>query len=201
MHKRTMVLSVVTTIALALVSIALWWADRQGVHRLEAPQRVGVLVPLDPPAPIPEGTVTTEEGKTLTLAEVHEGRGGRLTVLNLWASWCAPCVREMPSLDRLRQAVAAEGIAVLAVSEDATIDQARAFLTREGLTGLGLYHDPHGHLAQALGVRGLPSTYLLGPDRRVVATLEGEAEWDSPAMVTRLRALATTPASKTMVGR
>jgi len=202
MHKRTTALSVAATIVLGLVavSIALWWADRQEADRPQAPlRRIGVLVPLDPPSPIPEGTVITEENETLTLAEVHKAYGGRLTLVNLWASWCAPCVREMPSLDRLRQA--AEGIVVLAVSEDATIDQARAFLTREGLTELKLYHDPRGQLPQALGVQGLPSTYLLGSDGRVVATLEGEAEWDSPAMVTRLRALAVTPALKTGAGR
>ncbi len=192
-NRRLALLFVTTTVGVATVflSIALWHANRQGPDAGNVSGRqIGVLLLLEPPRPAPDVPVIAGDGREITLAGLKKGR---LTVVNLWASWCLPCVQEMPALDRLRQAVGDEGITVLAVSEDATLDQARAFLAREGLAGLGLYHDPHGRLAQALGVQGLPSTYILHADGRIAAFLEGEAQWGAPAMITRLKTLAASP--------
>ncbi len=188
MNKRIALflgMAVITIITIFSFSIALW---RTGTQEIVAnrvhPQQTGVLIPLDPPQPVPDVTILTQDGN---LVKIADKTNGQLTIVNLWATWCLPCIREMPSLNRLRQAMA--GITVLAVSEDATLEQARAFLIREGLTGLGLYHDPRGRLAQALGMQGLPSTYILHATGQVVARLEGEAAWDSPVMIARLKAL------------
>ncbi|VBB69733.1 Thiol:disulfide oxidoreductase TlpA [invertebrate metagenome] len=188
MSKRiTLLLGMIiaTTLTITSFSVALWCTGTQELPADRSrPQQTGILIPLDPPQPVPDVSILTQDGHQVTLAERAKGP---LTVVNLWATWCLPCIREMPSLNRLRQAVA--GITVLAISEDATLEQAQAFLVREGLTGLGLYHDPRGRLAQALGMQGLPSTYILQATGRVVARLEGEATWDSPRMIARLQAL------------
>ena len=191
MNKRIALLlgmAVITIITIISFSIALW---RTGTQELVAnrvhPQQTGVLVPLDPPQPIPDVTILTQDGNLVKLTEHTKGN---FTIVNLWATWCLPCIREMPSLNRLRKVMT--GITILAVSEDATLEQAQAFLIREGLTGLGLYHDPRGRLAQALGMQGLPSTYILQATGHVVARLEGEATWDSPVMIARLKALGAS---------
>lgn len=196
MNRRTALFlgMVMITITLVSLSIALWHFGTQEPAADSiadrTPQRIGILTPLDPAQPAPEAVLVMEDGRQVTLAELTRGQ---LTVVNLWATWCMPCMREMPSLDRLRQVVASEDITVLAISEDATLEQARAFLIREKLIGLGLYHDPRGRLAQAFGVQGLPSTYILQASGRVVARLEGEAEWDSPTLIAHLKSLATMP--------
>ena len=115
---------------------------------------------------------------------------GRGLVINLWATWCPPCVAEMPALDRLQALVAREGIAVLALSSDrGGRAQVEPFYQRVGIRHLGLWLDPRGAAGRALGVRGLPTTVLV--DRRGVeaARLEGEAEWDAPPLLAAVRRL------------
>ena len=115
---------------------------------------------------------------------------GRVVVLNFWATWCAPCVAEMPSLDRLQAALGDEGIAVVALSEDrGGFTQIDAFFEDHGLAALERYHDPNGAVAQAFGLAALPTTVLIGPDGVPVGEVSGAAEWDSPEAQKLLRAL------------
>ena len=132
---------------------------------------------LDPPVPAPLETFAALDGARVRLADFK----GRVVVLNFWATWCAPCIREMPSLDRLQAALGDRGLAVLAVS----IDRGGAkvivpFAERLGLERLGLYHDDKGALFQAFGVTGLPTTFLIDRRGQIVGAYPGPAEWDSP---------------------
>lgn len=115
---------------------------------------------------------------------------GRGLVVNLWATWCPPCVAEMPALDRLAALVAAEGIEVLALSSDrggrAVVE---GFYTRTGVARLGVWLDPRGAAARGLGVRALPTTVIVDRAGMERARLEGEAEWDHPAMLAAVRRL------------
>ncbi|EHL96750.1 redoxin family protein [Acetobacteraceae bacterium AT-5844] len=145
------------------------------------------LVTIEPPKPVPPLTFTDAEGKPYDLGDFD----GRMLLVNLWATWCAPCVAEMPALDRAQQALEAEGWSVLPLSSDrGGKAQVEPFYQRTGLKHLRIWLDPRGAAGRQLGARGLPTTVIIDRQRREVARLEGEAEWDSPDMLARLRALA-----------
>ncbi len=149
-----------------------------------APQlaALGQFTPLDPPRPAPELSFTSRGGKKLRLADFR----GHVLLVNLWATWCGPCVREMPSLDRL-QAELGDRLSVLAISEDRGAGSVvEPFLAKLGLQRLVVYLDPDTAAQQAFAVRGLPTSFLIDRDGRMLASLEGAADWDAPAMVARL---------------
>ncbi len=143
---------------------------------------LGQFTPLDPPRPAPELSFTSRGGKALSLADFR----GRFVLVNLWATWCGPCVREMPSLDRL-QAQLGDRLSVLAISEDRGAGHVvEPFLDKLGLRRLAVYLDPDSAAQQAFAIRGLPTSFLIDRDGRILASLEGAAEWDAPSMVARL---------------
>lgn len=113
---------------------------------------------------------------------------GQALVVNLWATWCAPCVTEMPALDRLSETVSGDGIAVLPLSADregAPVIQ--AFFATNGIGHLPVMVDRMGKVARALGVPGLPTTVLYDREGREVGRVVGIAEWDAPDAVAFLR--------------
>jgi thiol-disulfide isomerase/thioredoxin len=114
---------------------------------------------------------------------------GRVVLLNLWATWCAPCVREMPTLDRLQAELGGPDFEVVALSSDrAGAAAVEPFFRTHGLSRLGVYLDPQGEATRALGTRGLPTTVLIDREGREVGRLEGVAEWDSPEAKALIRA-------------
>ena len=119
-----------------------------------------------------------EDGKPTDLSRFK----GHVTLLNLWATWCSPCVREMPSLERLRTARENDHFVVATISEDIQGAKAvDAFFAKNGLAGLPRYLDPQDALLRAFKVNGLPTTLLLDSDGREIGRFEGEADWDGPA--------------------
>jgi thiol-disulfide isomerase/thioredoxin len=143
---------------------------------------LGQFTPLDPPRPAPELGFTSRDGTQLRLTDFR----GRVVLVNLWATWCGPCVREMPSLDRL-QAQLGDRLLVLAISEDRggahVVDP---FLEKLALAHLAIFLDASSAAQQAFKVRGLPTSFLIDRDGRILGSLEGGAEWDAPEMVARL---------------
>ncbi|GAB4236537.1 MAG: hypothetical protein Tsb0032_41530 [Kiloniellaceae bacterium] len=124
------------------------------------------------------------EGGTVSFAEL----AGRVVLVNFWATWCAPCVREMPSLERLHNALEDEGFTVLAVSQDrGGAGVVAPFLARLDLQHLPVYLDPKGKLARAFALKGLPTSFVIDRNGRVVAGLVGPAEWDSPEALDFMR--------------
>ncbi|HXZ01710.1 MAG TPA: TlpA disulfide reductase family protein [Stellaceae bacterium] len=146
------------------------------------PAALGQFTPLDPPRPAPDLSLTGRDGKALRLADFR----GRFLLVNLWATWCAPCVREMPSLDRL-QGLEGDRLSVLAISEDRGAGHVvEPFLAKLGLQRLAVYLDPKAAAQEAFDVRGLPTSFLIDRDGRILASLEGGADWDAPGMVAKL---------------
>jgi thiol-disulfide isomerase/thioredoxin len=152
---------------------------------------IGQFIPLDPPRPAPDITFTTLTGETVRLADFR----GRPVLINLWATWCGPCVREMPSLDRLQAKLGETGFTILAISQDR--EGARVvdpFLDKLGLSALKAYLDPKGQVGTAFSVRGLPTSILVDREGSMVGRLEGAAEWDARAMIEELQRQTNPPA-------
>ena len=102
-------------------------------------------------------------------------------MVNFWATWCAPCRREMPALDRLQRAYGGRGFVVLALSLDRTGRRAVEPFYREiGLNSLDMYFDPGGRAQRAFGISLFPTSVLIDARGRVVGRLEGPAEWMAP---------------------
>lgn len=133
---------------------------------------------------VPDEAFFDDGDRARTLAE-YRGRG---IVLNFWATWCAPCVEEMPALDRLRKALADAGIEVLAVSEDFQgAPVVRKFHAEKAIRHLPILVDKRQKLARSVNLPGLPTTLLIDRAGREVARLVGAAAWDAPEAVAFLR--------------
>ena len=128
------------------------------------------------PKQVPELTFFDADGTEVTLTDFQ----GEVVVLNLWATWCAPCRREMPSLDRLQARFGGNGLEVIALSLDrGDIAKVREFYDELGIANLATYHDPQGRAGRDLGAPGLPTTILIDRSGQEVGRLLGPAEWDS----------------------
>ncbi len=156
-------------------------ADAPGLRGMAAMAR------MDPPAPLPAFGFTTSDGKVLHIAD-YTGANGRGAVLNFWATWCAPCVAEMPSLALLAHALEAEHVAVLPISADrGGAGVVTSFFRNHGIEGLPVLLDPSSEAVHALRLGGLPTTVLVGPDGLERGRLEGSADWGSPEAARRVR--------------
>jgi peroxiredoxin len=114
---------------------------------------------------------------------------GKVVVLNLWATWCPPCVAEMPSLERLHRALSPEGLSVVTVSTDEDEASLREFVSQRALT-IPVLMDPGGRVAAGkYRTTGYPETFLLDREGRILKHVVGPAEWDSPQMLAELRRL------------
>lgn len=114
------------------------------------------------------------DGERVRLADYR----GRPVVLNLWATWCAPCVAEMPSLDRLQRAF--PDVTVIALSLDkGGEDKIRMFFAEQKLENLKIFTDPSMKAMVMLGVPGLPATFLINAQGREVGVVHGAFDWDS----------------------
>ncbi len=113
---------------------------------------------------------------------------GKTVLLNFWATWCAPCKVEMPSLDRLQAQLGGEKFAVVAISSDRAGKRAvDPYFDEQGFK-LARYYDPKNAVGMGLGVTGLPTTILLDAQGRELGRMLGDAEWDSPEAVALVKA-------------
>jgi thiol-disulfide isomerase/thioredoxin len=127
------------------------------------------------PEDLPEVKFQDATGKERTLADWR----GKIVLVNLWATWCLPCRKEMPALDRLQSEMGSDTFEVVAVSVDRTgLAGARKFLDEAKAEKLALYADGTARLATTLRAAGLPATLLLDRDGREIGRLLGPAEWD-----------------------
>lgn len=134
----------------------------------------------DEPRVLPEIHFSDERGRDLTLADFR----GRVVLLNVWATWCVPCRKEMPALDRLQAKLGGDDFVVIPLSIDRKgIEAVRGFYREVGVEKLATYLDPSGKGSRALAVPGVPTTLLIDREGREVARKMGAAEWDGAEMV------------------
>ena len=152
-------------------------ADVDGATLAAESMGPGEFSPTDPPVPAPELAMLGRDGAVLHLTQLR----GKPLVLNLWATWCAPCVREMPSLQRLTVERAGT-LAVLAVSEDRRGEAVVGpFIDTHELARLAIYLDTKSDATHVFRVDAIPTTILIDRDGREVGRFLGPAEWDGPA--------------------
>lgn len=146
------------------------------------------LMLLDAPVTLPEAVLLDAEDGTHALSEYK----GKWVVLNFWATWCAPCRKEMPSLERLQVAMPEIAVVPVATGRNA-VEGIRRFFDEAGVKTLPILRDPKSELAHAMGIMGLPVTVILNPEGQEVARLIGDAEWDSESAKAVLDALVQGP--------
>jgi thiol-disulfide isomerase/thioredoxin len=128
------------------------------------------------PEALPEMTFQDGTGKERTIKDWQ----GRVVLLNVWATWCIPCRKEMPSLEKLQAELGSDKFEVVAISADrGGIEASKKFLDQIKVSKLGLYADPSTRSIAALKVPGLPATLLIDRQGREIGRLLGPAEWDS----------------------
>lgn len=188
----TRVQTFVAVVLLIVAAIGVYiYALREPIQpaamRTEQVVSIGKFTPVVPPRPAPAVNVTLIDGKGIHLADFK----GKWLLLNLWATWCAPCIKEMPSLDRL-SGKGMDKLAILAVSEDRDGQKVVApFLGPLGIKSLMVATDTPGMVASALHVEGLPTSFLIDPEGRIMARLQGAAEWDDERTTKALNDLMT----------
>jgi thiol-disulfide isomerase/thioredoxin len=155
--------------------------------------KLGQFSPTAAPHPAPAVALTGVDGKPSSLADLR----GKPIVVNLWATWCQPCLREMPSLERLQEKLR-DKLIVAAVSQDRGGEEAvTPFLSKLALHKATVFLDPKSEVGKAFGVRGLPTTIVLDAEGREVGRVEGAADWDSDRMLAVLVPLVRKSATAT----
>ena len=149
----------------------------------------------DAPKPVAAINFDDAQGRSRSLAEFK----GKVVLLNIWATWCGPCRKEMPALDRLQAALGGPEFEVVALSIDrGGTDAVRKFFADIGIRTLAMYLDSSGQALRTLSALGLPTTLLIDREGREIGRLIGPAEWDSPEMIEFVRCVvAKGDAAKT----
>jgi cytochrome c biogenesis protein CcmG, thiol:disulfide interchange protein DsbE len=158
-----------------------------------APLRCGREVPFPAGSEAPDLRFTDLLGHEVPLASYR----GKVVVLNVWATWCAPCLDELPSLDRLHRALARDGLVVVGVSVDAASTDVAAFAKQRGLT-LEVLRDPEGSVvARDLHVESYPTTFVVDAGGRLRERYLGPFDWDLPESLDHFRALLSESTAPT----
>jgi thiol-disulfide isomerase/thioredoxin len=127
--------------------------------------------------PVPEVIFTPEKGDATSL----KAWKGRVVLVNLWATWCAPCRKEMPALAALQKELGSKDFEVVAISVDRKgIEASAQFLKEVGASALNLYADPSTDTLSKFQAVGLPASILIDREGREIGRLLGPAEWNSP---------------------
>ena len=132
----------------------------------------------------PDFAIATDNGRAVSLSKF----GGRLLVLNFWATWCPPCVQEMPSLDEFQKRLAGSGVVVLGVSVDKDAGAYRSFLSRAKVSFLTA-RDPEARISGDYGTFKYPETYIIDSRGKVVQKIIGPENWTDDRMVSYVKSL------------
>ena len=182
-NLRTFVLAAVMAL-LVIVSISTHHASAEANNCRNSPPALSNFSPQIPPRAALTYPFIDAQGAEHTIVD-YKGQG---VVLNFWATWCAPCIKEMPDLIHLKELVAEDNITVLALSEDRKgAKKVIPFFKNQGLVGLDVLIDKKGKMARKSGVRGLPVTILIDSDGFERGRVIGIAPWDEPEVVNFVR--------------
>jgi thiol-disulfide isomerase/thioredoxin len=154
------------------------------VRPLADAERKFTFIPHSSPRPIANVEFEDGNGGKRTLADFR----GKVVLLNLWATWCGPCRKEMPTLDRLQSLVGSKDFEVVALSIDRGGQAAvKSFFDEIGVQRLTIYVDASAEAGSKLGIIGVPTTMLIDREGREIARYVGPAEWDRPEVIETIR--------------
>jgi cytochrome c biogenesis protein CcmG, thiol:disulfide interchange protein DsbE len=152
------------------------------------------FIPVEVGSRAPEVAAVDLQGRPVRLSDLR----GQVVLLNVWATWCGPCREEMPSMERLYGHLRGEGLKMVAVSIDAERGRldatgnaggdVAAFTRALGLT-FDIWHQPGGEVQRAYRTTGVPESFLIGRDGRIVKKVIGATEWDDPTYLELVRRL------------
>lgn len=132
---------------------------------------------LKSPLPVSAVAIHDRQGKMIALSQFK----GKIVLLNIWASWCQPCIRELPALDRLQQRLGGDDFEVVVVSIDTDPELARQMFSDQlSLQHLQLYLEPAEQLGKSFPVDVLPSSFILNRQGQAMGLLRSYVEWDAP---------------------
>lgn len=133
--------------------------------------------PVLPPKPVPEIPFLDASGNHVTLSDFE----GRVVLVNLWATWCPPCIRELPALERIQRIFSTQEFIVLPIATDREgLALARPFYEKLGIENLGLYADPNHALSEIFPMDVFPANFLLDRQGNMIAYLRSYVDWDAP---------------------
>ena len=137
-----------------------------------------------PRTPVPQTGIVDLSGNTRYLGEFQ----GRVLLVNLWATWCAPCRAELPSLMRLQETLSDDGFQLVMIATDRRgVAVVRPFLEENGFGSFLTYLDPDGEAFMSLGAQAIPTTILIDRRGREVGRHRGAVQWDNPTTVDSIR--------------
>jgi thiol-disulfide isomerase/thioredoxin len=166
--------------ALALGANAAF-ADPYAISDLRDGDMKKLVVHAEPQA-VADAPFDTEDGGTATLADY----AGKITVVNFWATWCAPCRKEMPMLAELQTELGGDDFEVVTIATGRNSAVAMAkFFEEIGVDNLPLHMDPKQQLAREMAIMGLPITLILNPEGQEIARMRGDADWSSDSAKAR----------------
>lgn len=164
------------TLALLACLLTLGWASAQ---------EVGKLLPVEGTPPAPDFTLTDTTGQDHTLSDYR----GKVVIVNFWASWCAPCRKEMPSMQRAWEQLQDQQVVLLAVNWGDDLPGVERFIAGLPPLEFPLLFGGDEDMISDWGVRGLPTTLVIDPQGRMALQLIGDAEWDSDEIMAQVLAL------------
>lgn len=143
------------------------------------------------PRPLPNIAFTDAEGRSIHLSTYR----GRVILLNIWATWCPPCRKEMPALDRLQNILSGPNFEVIALSVDDgdALPRIKAFYQQGGIKRLEIYLDKSKEVMFRLGVAAIPTTLLIDRHGREIGRKRGPMKWDNPALIKQIRDYLDVP--------
>jgi thiol-disulfide isomerase/thioredoxin len=197
MNQRTLLAAVLVLVAVGLGA---------GIYGFRIPQGKEEAAPAGPSSQLAAlatgsfaGLLVREPRPALPEVVFEDGTGnprkladwrGKVVLVNLWATWCGPCRKEMPALAALQQAAGGSDFEVVAISLDMKgVSASAPFLKDNGAGALALYADPKGELLNVLTAPGLPVTILIDRQGREAARMVGPAPWESPEAMALIKVL------------
>jgi thiol-disulfide isomerase/thioredoxin len=188
LQRISLISLVVTAIVIAAAASYLLPTDSQSLRRLEgfdSGEMAGMEIYEKAKTP-PDTRFEDKNGNEMELRDLR----GRVTLVNFWATWCAPCLEEMPSFSRLQASIGGKDFQIVVISIDRDgYEVIEPFLRDLGVTNLPSYLDRSNRLTIEVGAIGLPTTLLLDKEGRIVGRMIGPAQWDSEDAIRLIAAL------------